>query len=69
MGDLQPVINASTGIAVYPGDGTSEEQLIRNADTAMYRAKKAGVGCVFFHALEIEGASARESFPRAASSG
>jgi two-component system cell cycle response regulator len=69
MGDLQPVINASIGIAVYPGDGTSEEQLIRNADTAMYRAKKAGVGCVFFHALEIEGASARESFPRAALAG
>jgi two-component system, cell cycle response regulator len=69
MGDLQPIVNASTGIAVYPGDGTSEEQLIRNADTAMYRAKKTGVGCVFFQALEIEGASVRESFPRAAFSG
>ena len=69
MGDLQPVIHASVGIAVYPGDGTSEDQLVRNADTAMYRAKKAGVGFVFFHALEIEGASARESFPRAALSG
>jgi diguanylate cyclase (GGDEF)-like protein len=66
LGDLQPVINASIGIAIYPGDGTGEEQLIRNADTAMYRAKKTGVGCVFFNALEIEGASPRESFPRAA---
>jgi diguanylate cyclase (GGDEF)-like protein len=64
LGDLQPVINASLGIAVYPGDGTSEEQLIINADTAMYRAKKAGVGCIFFNALEAEGTSDSESqFP------
>jgi diguanylate cyclase (GGDEF)-like protein len=66
VGDQQLVINASIGIAVYPGGGTSEEELIRNADTAMYLAKKAGVGCIFFNALEMEGASSRESFPRAA---
>jgi two-component system, cell cycle response regulator len=63
MDDLQPVINASIGMAVYPRDGTSEEQLIRNADAAMYRAKKTGVGCMFFNALEAEGASARASVP------
>jgi two-component system cell cycle response regulator len=48
MDDLQPVIKASIGIAVYPENGTTGEQLIRNADTAMYRAKKTMVGCVFF---------------------
>jgi len=66
---LQPVVNASVGIAVYPSDGTSGEQLIRNAHSAMYRAKKTGVGCIFFSALETEDASPRESVPQAALSG
>ena len=59
MDDLQPVIKASIGIAVYPDNGTTGEQLIRNADAAMYRAKKRLNGCVFFNALETEGTSAR----------
>jgi diguanylate cyclase (GGDEF)-like protein len=41
LGELNPVIKASLGIAIYPDDGTTGEQLIKNADSAMYRAKKS----------------------------
>ncbi len=54
IGDMQVVINSSVGIAVYPDNGATGEQLIRNADTAMYSAKKRTSGCVFFSALETE---------------
>jgi diguanylate cyclase (GGDEF)-like protein len=36
------VVSCSIGISVYPQDGTSEEELIRKADMAMYQAKKFG---------------------------
>lgn len=36
------VINASIGISLYPQDGTDYLTLLKNADLAMYQAKKAG---------------------------
>ncbi|UZM15379.1 EAL domain-containing protein [Pseudomonas kielensis] len=38
--DLQ--ISASIGIAVYPGNGHTAQELLMNADAAMYHAKGAG---------------------------
>jgi diguanylate cyclase len=35
-------LSASIGISVYPLDGTDPENLVKNADVAMYRAKEQG---------------------------
>ena len=44
----QVVIGTSVGIAVGPTDGISPDQLIRNADLALYRAKGDGRGNYHF---------------------
>jgi len=44
-------ISASIGIAVYPSDGDSIEELLRHADIAMYQVKAQGKnGHSFYHA-------------------
>jgi diguanylate cyclase (GGDEF)-like protein/PAS domain S-box-containing protein len=40
--DRELVVTASIGISLYPEDGFDVESLIKNADTAMYRAKEQG---------------------------
>jgi diguanylate cyclase (GGDEF)-like protein/PAS domain S-box-containing protein len=44
---------ASIGIANYPKDGTSPDQLLANADAAMYRAKEFGRDNFQFYAPEF----------------
>jgi len=57
-------LGVSVGISIYPNDGEIPLELLRNSDTAMYRAKKAGGNQLQFydesmsrqlrHRLELE---------------
>lgn len=47
--DLTLTVEPSIGIAVFPGDGTTSQALVTNADVAMYRAKKKKAGYIFFN--------------------
>ncbi len=40
--DSELYVTASVGISMFPDDGDSPEALVKNADTAMYRAKELG---------------------------
>jgi diguanylate cyclase (GGDEF)-like protein/PAS domain S-box-containing protein len=48
---------ASIGVAIYPADGESAEQLVNNADLAMYRAKSSLNQTVCFYEAPMDEAA------------
>jgi diguanylate cyclase (GGDEF)-like protein len=50
----QLIIGTSIGIAMAPADGKDADQLLRNADMALYRAKAEGRGTYHFFQAEMD---------------
>src|SRR5581483_10145869 len=50
-------VTPSLGIAVAPEDGTRPSVLLKNADTAMYRAKERGRNCFEIYSVEMNSAA------------
>jgi len=48
VGGSRFYLDASLGVALFPRDGERLEELLRKADAAMYRAKRAGRRVAFF---------------------
>lgn len=51
---LRVQVGASIGIALYPTDATTEADLLRKADLALYRAKQQGRGTLRFYDVSME---------------
>jgi diguanylate cyclase (GGDEF)-like protein/PAS domain S-box-containing protein len=69
-GNAELQVTASIGVSIFPDDGFDAETLIKNADTAMYRAKRNGRHTYQFfgrdmNVPEVERESIEESLQRA----
>ncbi|MBZ5707336.1 MAG: EAL domain-containing protein [Acidobacteriia bacterium] len=54
LGGNEAYVGASLGISVYPDDGLYADDLMRNADIAMYRAKQEGRNAYRFYTQEMD---------------
>lgn len=61
LGGKQFYTSASIGISIYPEDGTSPSDIMRNADTAMYQVKQRGRDGYSFYAKHLTTAAMRKA--------
>jgi len=53
LGDHKLPIGASLGISLFPEDSQGAEQALRNADSALHKAKSSGRGTYAFYSQEL----------------
>ena len=58
LGGGEIYATASVGVALYPDDSQDLDTLVRNADAAMYEAKKAGRDCYRYYKPEMNARAA-----------
>ena len=61
IGDTELYLTASLGISIFPLDADDAIDLLKNADTAMFRSKKAGPGGYVVHTTDSADAMTRLS--------
>ena len=54
LGGAELQVSASIGISMLPSNALEEEDLLKHADTAMYKAKSAGRNAICFFAREMQ---------------
>jgi len=57
---VEVVVSGSIGITLFPDDANDKESLIRNADTAMYKAKEGGRNTLHFFTPEMNDEAMRK---------
>jgi diguanylate cyclase (GGDEF)-like protein len=59
LAGYEVLVTPSIGIAVYPDNASDAESLLKNADTAMYSAKRAGKNLYHFYDEEMNATAER----------
>jgi EAL domain-containing protein (putative c-di-GMP-specific phosphodiesterase class I) len=59
LADHEVFVTPSIGIAVYPNDGEDVNRLLKNADMAMYHAKRQGKDGYYFYSEELNRSALR----------
>jgi predicted signal transduction protein with EAL and GGDEF domain len=57
LGGQECLISSSIGISIYPDNGLDAETLVKNADTAMYKAKENGRNGYFLYTEDLNAAA------------